>query len=159
MGTQTLPDGSCFSCSDSPLSITANITGILTFIYAVAVGLLFFYKSARESPRQLEALTRSLHSSYSEMEDFARSLSGIGSRLYGPEARSFTTDIETIKTRIADQMESLLEMTEKIDLTYHVSRGKQWRSRVRFVAIQEEFQKKVAEKDRLMDEIRRIQNK
>lgn len=50
----------CPQCSDSPLSITASITGILTFALAVLATIRLYVTSYRESPKEIEKLHRAV---------------------------------------------------------------------------------------------------
>ena len=61
------------SCGDSVRSIVANITGILTFAYAVAAGLYFYISLANNSVDRLFQLSKSLEISFAEAGTLARS--------------------------------------------------------------------------------------
>ena len=156
MGTQQLPDGSCFSCGDSPLSITASILGILTFIYAVSVGLRFYYVSLLNAEEQMIATIESLKKSFQEARDIYSTLNMPPEHFTsGPRPQD-----ENAKEMLDDAMRQLKELTAMVQrLSFHDSYGslrKLWRRRVRFIILQEELQKKIAEKDEMMGNLRQF---
>ena len=61
----------CVSCQDSPLSTTASIIGILTFVYALLAGFWFYLKSGAKavatSPEQFFTILDSITKRLQEM--------------------------------------------------------------------------------------------
>lgn len=57
----------CPPCDDSVLSTIASIAGILTFMYAIIVGILFYYESFKDSAREIETLLKSIRESAIEI--------------------------------------------------------------------------------------------
>ena len=62
-----LPVESCFSCADSPLSVTASVVGILTFVFAVAASIRLFTSRVKHSPEELKQLFDSTSNSIDAM--------------------------------------------------------------------------------------------
>ena len=149
-----LPPNSCFSCEDSSLSTTASIAGILTFLYALAAGFLFYYKSIANSRAEMEALRESLDLSVREAK---RSITSMFERLGdAPDGGPFKHELEITLNRVETQLRSLASRREFSDWGSASRRKKVTRS-LRFVAMREDLMKQIVEKDKMMDELRRVQ--
>ena len=160
MGTQPLPDGSCFSCGDSALSITASILGILTFFYAVLVGVRFYYVSLLDAEEQMRATMKSLETSFREARDISITLESMTPEHSTSEPRPEDDSVKELVYNAGRQLSDLAAMTRKfMDSGRYGSLGRIWRRRVRFVIIQEELQKKIAEKDQMMGDLRQMRLK
>ncbi len=126
MVTHQLQNGSCFSCDDSTLSTTASFLSILTFFYAILVGLLFYFfsamKRALESPEQINATIISLETSVREVKDtYLTFFESPG------QPRSCDRSAEEILHRAKVQLEDLQQMVTHMEPEIHsYSLGTRW---------------------------------
>ncbi len=149
-----MPPNSCFSCQDSGLSTTASIAGILTFLYALAAGLFFYSKSIANSRAEMEALRESLDLSFTEAK---RSITLIFRHLGdAPGGGPLGHELQVTLNRVREQLESLASRRELRDWG-SASRSKKVTRRLRFVAMREDLMKHIVEKDKMMDDLRRVQ--
>ncbi|KAH6718537.1 hypothetical protein BKA61DRAFT_670957 [Leptodontidium sp. MPI-SDFR-AT-0119] len=56
------------SCSDSPLSVTANIIGILTFAGALMISAQVYFNSMRNAERNITEMVSTLQSKYADFQ-------------------------------------------------------------------------------------------
>ncbi len=149
-----LPPNSCFSCQDSGLSTTASIAGILTFLYALTAGLFLYSKSIANSRAEMESLRESLDLSVREAK---RSLELMFRRLGDtPGGGPFGHELEVTLERVDAQSRSIASRRELRDWGPASRRKKVTRS-LRFVAMREDLMKQIVEKDKMMDNLWRVQ--
>ena len=200
-------DSSTNNAANNALQITGSIVSILTFIYALGVGLYFYAKTAASSPQEINEFIISLQFSYEEMQRFAHSLAnyerermnvnsnndnsldedrdGImdektispspvvhNGRIESipparlphppppdPEAQALAAKAYLIEGHTATRLEGLRQLALKVGTMASDGFFRQWSNRVRYVLLQEELGKQVAGKDRLMEELRRVQER
>ena len=62
------PPASCPPCSDTPLAISTSIITLLTFLYALTVGLIYYYRLAKSSPEEIQKFIEALAGSLGKLE-------------------------------------------------------------------------------------------
>ncbi|KAI0384270.1 hypothetical protein F5Y04DRAFT_249405 [Hypomontagnella monticulosa] len=62
------------SCEDSPLSVTGNIVGILTFVSAILISAQVYFNSMRNADRNIRDLMATFESRYDELVRLERKL-------------------------------------------------------------------------------------
>ena len=198
--------------ANNALQITGSIVSILTFIYALGVGLYFYAKTAASSPQEINEFIISLQFSYEEMQRFAHSYANYRRERTDPdtdpntasaasappsdselasreakekekeeargtdprpgtmaevheaaaadaEAQALAAKAYLIEGHTASRLESLRQLALKVGTMASDGFFRQWSNRVRYVMLQEELSKQVAGKDRLMEELRRVQER
>lgn len=151
----SLPQGSCCSCQDSSLSIAANVIGILTFIYAVVVGLNIYAQLIKRSREDFEETSTALGTSLHRILDLADACQE--SLLHSPEPRR---EFRILELRdIMHQADVMIEERWYWRPKNIVSdRIKRWAGRVQFAMTGVELKKKFDVKDKIMDGLKRIQD-
>ncbi|KAF8847882.1 hypothetical protein BDZ45DRAFT_754427 [Acephala macrosclerotiorum] len=71
------------SCGDSPLSITGNVIGILTFVGAILISTQVYLNSIRNADRNIFEMTNKLQSRMDEAMHLRRRLLGLEDKLGG----------------------------------------------------------------------------
>ena len=175
-------DDDSSSTANNALQIAGSIVSILTFVYALGVGLYLYAKTAASSPQEINEFIISLQFSYEEMQRFAHTLvnyereridaasasrpgqpsqptTAATSEPPDPEAQALAAKAYLIEGHTASRLESLRRLALKVGTMANDGFFRQWSNRVRYVLLQEELAKQVAGKDRLMEELRRVQER
>ena len=160
---------SCPPCSDTPLGITTSVITFLTFLYALTVGLIYYYGLAKSSPEEIQKFIGALSGSLGELETM-----GLEMKLMFAEesdaqqaeheiTQKTKVELETVLQKLQEQIVSLQHFQQRVEgvegLDIFSSQAERWfkrASRMYYLIIREELQQKVAEKDRLMTELRHI---
>ena len=160
------PSASCPPCNDTPLAITTSVITFLTFLYALTVGLIYYYGLAKSSPEEIWKFMRALSGSLQELDTLGEELIQIlGFDPLRAEdedklLRKMRVELDTILEKLKEQIDSLRYFTERLYRNdNHSARSARWFGRVgqtTYLLIREELQQKVVEKDRLMTDLRRI---
>ena len=147
------------SGQDSPLSITSNLIGILTFVYALAAGLYFYASLARSSSQRKRESLVSLRKTLREARVFAVFLE--------QQQQSTSSEIYSIQQDLDETIQQLYLHAESLakfpsnDIKALAQRP--WYGRVgyrlKFVLLREELEKGEYRKDRLMEDLRRLYTK
>lgn len=157
---------SCPPCSDSPLAITTSVITFLTFLYAITVGLVYYYGLAKSSPEEIKKFIEALSGSLRELYETGGEL--VSTVLDIPDqdedenkiTREMKAELETILRQLKRQVDLLNHFRWKVDKREnHSSRSARWfeqSSRMYYILIREELQQKVVEKDRLMTDLRHL---
>ena len=77
----------------------------------------------------------------------------------GAEAQALAAKAELIEIHTRNRLEALRKLALKVGTMANDSYFKTWTNRAPFVLLQDELEKNVAGKDRLMDEMRRLQER
>ena len=181
MAPQSVPEGSCLSCNDSPLSITGNIIGILTFIYAVGLGLRYYTNLVRNAMDDIYVLIDTLQRSWGEIQELEKITSDIernntnlpeSSELIRQSKKLLSghyRDLLTVQARTQKIFEGLsdtLRNRKSIPSWLSEINGDiailinsltiGWTSRVRYLSIRKELQEISTRRDQLMSEARNL---
>ena len=143
------------SCEDSSLSKSANIIGIITFVYAWAVGLGLLTKF-RNSTGEARSFSDSLMTSVREIQLLEPFINILGTKAHDPQARALLSELSLAATAALDrlrELENSLGKRQWLRGEWHVGSGR-LRSRTNFVLKQEDLTKMIAEKDRAMERTR-----
>jgi len=101
------------SCADSPLSITGNVIGILTFAYAILITLAYRTKQLASANEEMSLF---LQRASSELDAFLAARERLMNRLPAPptklgsEIGPFLVDTQKIVDNFEDQFRSLKEL-------------------------------------------------
>ena len=162
------PLASCPPCSDTPLAITTSAITFLTFLYALTVGLIYYYGLAKSNPKEVQKSIRLLSNSLGELQSMVQEVQQTFSkepveplveREYPEQGEG---DILAALQRLFQKTLALSVLSNKIDLQNPISsRVAYWFQlvRLRYLIIREEVEQKLAEKDQLMAELRHIQQR
>ena len=167
------PLASCPPCSDTPLAITTSVITFLTFLYALTVGLIYYYGLAQSSPKEIQKFIGALSGSLGELETMGLEMKLMfAEESAAQQAEHETTqktrsELDTVLQKLQEQIFSLqqfqrrVEGSEGLDLwsSIYLSQAARWfkrASRMYYLFIREELQQKVVEKDRLMTDLRHI---
>ena len=127
---------------------------ILTILYAISVGLIYYYR-----------LAKALYGSLNEIKTLVEEM-----REYGPDTNvdpnedqighRTRVELSSILGNLQYQMDSLQDFKQKMDgQGYYSSRVARWFKRTgrsKYVLIRDELQQEVVEKDLLMTDFRHI---
>ena len=146
----------CLDCDDSPLSTVASVAGILTFIYALAAGIYVYFRTAKNTPQEMQQMLRLIQFTESELEVF------IETRRNAPKYEERGEDPLSQAMREAedatqDAGEQLIELRNFFEkrfyhALYHGRVGILERSQ--FILQQETLLKKIEEQEKARDRFR-----
>lgn len=142
--------------ADSILSTIGSILSILTFLSALTLSLYLYARAAAASPQEINEFIISLQFSFEEMQRFAHTYAGYVET--GP-GQALAAKAYMIEGHTAVRLESLRQLALKVGSMAHDSAVRRWTHRVRYVLLQEEVRKQVGVKDRLMEDLRRVQER
>lgn len=145
-----MDDRFCPSHDTDPLTTTASIISILTFAYAIIVGLLLYSSAIRDSKRQIKQLVVVLETLSKEAVICAQSVPSVRYEHTSKDS------VQSIMRRIETLLSTLREMTGNFDGVNGWLSIRWLKARIRFPFIQEELQKKITEKDQLVFELHRL---
>lgn len=143
------------SCDDSSLSQSANIIGIITFVYAWAVGLGLLTKF-RNSTGDARSFSESLTSSMRELQLLEPFIKTLETKAHDPQARAFLSELSLSTAEAVDRLnefENSLGMRQWLRGDGHVGNGR-LRSRTNFIMKQKDLTKMITDKDRAMERMR-----
>jgi hypothetical protein len=162
---------SCGTSKDSPLSTAASVTGILTFVYAVLVGILLYIQLGtqifRDTPKEIREFVASLAKSFGYIRQAAASLSLdelLGPYQLGARDRENDTGpservIYMLRERDRILQQARVQVEELADMAIRYSgdtssRTRQWLQGGRFVIEKEALKRRLQKKDQLMVDIK-----
>lgn len=99
----------CPPCQDSPLSITGNVVGVLTFVYVLVIGAFLRLSAIKNAARELDILEL-------EGEFLVRDFERIESKYKSREVSSVErySQIEVVQQSYRTEIESLNKIQEKL---------------------------------------------
>lgn len=149
------------SLAENILNDAGSVLSILTFAYAVGIGLYFYFRTTASSSQEINEFIISLQFSYEEIQAFAHSYANYEKdrESNDPEAQALAAKAYLIDGHARNRLEGLRKLAVKVGSMANDSYFKKWTNRARFVLLQDELEKNVAGKDRLMDELRRVQDR
>ena len=149
------------SLAENVLNDAGSVLSILTFAYAVGISVYFYLRTTASSSQEINEFIISLQFSYEEIQAFAHSYSSYEKdrEPNDPEAQALAAKAYLIEGHTRNRLEGLRKLALKVGTMANDSYFKRWTNRARFVLLQEELEKNVAGKDRLMDELRRVQER
>ena len=137
---------------------------LLTLIYALTVGLIYYYGLARNSAREIEKLSQKLFGSFAELENMNLELES----MFAQQAEEQVTevmkpDIGIALGRLKDQKSPLQDFEGRLG-TFNVVaarflRHAGWSWRIGYLINRKELQEKLIETDRLLKSYRHIQQR
>ena len=118
-------------------------------------------RATQSSPERIHRLFASLDTSYQEMQIIGDSLMNRSSYHLANQAElaEIGSDAEPILNRVNHQFGRLKAMTERFTRESNGSWIKQWYHWSQFVLMQQELVNQIAEKDQLMEDLRRVQDR
>lgn len=184
------PAASCPSCSYTPLAIATSTFSFLTFLYALTVGLIYYYGLAKSSPEETDKFIEAVFKTLTELNEAVHQMTDeepAAQQVEEEITRKMTKDIHALGAKVIEQRDSLygfrgrfgsLDESQGFIITsspggqgitkaYFVSKPGSWlpgsrsliSSRIRYLITRKELQRKVEETDRLMTEIRFLQQR
>ena len=149
------------SLVENVLNDIGSVVSILTFVYAVGIGLYLYLKTTANSSQEINEFLINLQFSYEEIRYFAHSYATAekDEETDNPEAQALAAKAEIIEGHTRNRLEALRKLALKVGTMANDSYFKTWTNRARFVLLQDELEKNVAGKNRLMDEMRRLQER
>jgi hypothetical protein len=112
---------SCVLCcdkGDSPLSIAASISGLLTFIYGVAVGIFLVYSDSRAAEGVLleaKRLARLHDTEFKETLEILLQMADVVSEKYGDDTKNEHVLLKTELEEAREKVTKLEELVSTID--------------------------------------------
>lgn len=149
------------SVAENILNDAGSVLSILTFTYAIGIGLYFYLRTTASSSQEINEFIISLQFSYEEIQAFAYSYANYEKdrEPNNPEAEALAAKAYLIQGHAQTRLEGLRKLALKVGTMANDSHFKRWTNRARFVLLQDELERNVAGKDRLMDELRRVQER
>ena len=154
------------SVAENILNDIASVLSIFTFVYAIGIGLYLYLRTTANSSQEINEFLINLQFSYEEIRYFAHSYATAHEKAEdqegisdGPEAQALAAKAEIIEGHTRNRLEALRKLALKVGTMASDSHFKMWTNRARFVLLQDELEKNVAGKNRLMDEMRRLQER
>lgn len=154
--------------AENILNDLGSVLSILTFLYAIGIGLYLYFRTTANSSQEINEFLISLQFSFEEIRAFAHSYAANVEELQDSisddanadaEAQALASKAELIEIHTRNRLEALRRLALKVGTMANDSYFRKWTNRARFVLLQDELEKNVAGKDRLMDEMRRLQER
>ena len=166
MGSST-PSASCPPCSDTPLAVTTSVITFLTFLYALTVGLFYYYRIARSSPEEIQKYIEALSSTLREIETMdvlvpitrERHAEHEALKIYKTEVDSILDQLETQLMELNSFVRSVRRFEEHGSPSSRSARWFQRLDRMRYLISRQKLQQNAAIKDRLMADLRHIEQR
>ena len=163
MGNST-PSASCPPCSDTPLAVTTSVITFLTFLYALTVGLFYYYRIARSSLEEIQKYIEALSSTLREIETMDVLVPITSERHAEHEAlKIYKTEAESILDQLGTQLTELNSFVRRFEERGSPSsRSARWfqrLDRMRYLISRQKLQQNAAIKDRLMADLRHIEQR
>lgn len=168
------------SCKYTPLAISTSAISFLTFLYAVTVGLIYYYGLAKSSPEETDRFIATQIRTFNEFKEVVDQMAEEQPSAQPAEDEitlKLMVEMHDLATRTSQHTQSLylfqqgLKELDDDDDDSSAARGcslspRLWfkwlraclrplmSSRIRYLIIREELQKRIAERDQLMSEMR-----
>ena len=157
------PLASCPSCSDTPLAIATSAISFLTFLYAVTVGLFYYYGLAKSSPKEIHDSIQTLLGSIKEFNRIDRELEPmLAAQAEYHISQEMKAHIRITLGRLQSQNHSLQRYEQRM-MAHHTATSASphphWFHRISYLYIRNELQQRITEKDQLMADLRDIQQR
>ena len=116
------PSASCPPCNDTPLAITTSVITFLTFLYALTVGLIYYYGLAKSSPEEIQKFIGALSGSLGELETM-----GLEMKLMFAEesdaqqaeheiTQKTKSELDTVLQKLQEQIVSLQHFQRRVEV-------------------------------------------
>lgn len=142
----------CPSCKDSLLSTIASIVGILIFVYAISVGLYFYYQSFLNSVEDIDGLLDSIDDLEIEILTYPLSLAAVVDLSATVEGPTLTRDHSDAKSAAIQQINDLKALADRFSKGY--SSFQRLRHRGRFLFEQQELTRRRGKVDIAVEKTR-----
>ena len=128
----------------------------LTFLYAISVGLIYYYGLAKSSPQEMQKFAEALIGSLNEFKTLVEESRGFGPDTnVDPNEDQIGHGTRTELNYIPDQLQYQIESLQTFKLSFDEGWFKRT-GRLNYLLIRDELQQKLVEKDRLMTDFRHI---
>ncbi|KAF2261077.1 hypothetical protein CC78DRAFT_619747 [Lojkania enalia] len=94
-------------CSDSGLSTTGNIVGILTFAYALFAGLMYYYYVVNDASEEMARLAEDLEDAYTEGTILSQGVKDYITESNNPPLKKHYDDLEEILAKVDKKLNDL----------------------------------------------------
>lgn len=124
--TTCVPCEQALSCDDSPLSITGNVVGILTFAVALVLGAQAYFNSLRSARMDIYETVREMRGWRERLQYLDRTLSD------RTQVHQDTEDVQSLMKRARDSAMKCVDFHNQLEMTLRdvgEKRDKFWRSR------------------------------
>jgi hypothetical protein len=87
----------CPPCGDSPLSVTGNVVGILTFALAMAASIIAFTSVTRNAPKDIKESREVLNAALEHMDSIKVYETLVNNRNQDPQIKSLSNSYDVFK--------------------------------------------------------------
>ena len=115
------PSTSCAPCIDTPLAIATSTISFLTFLYALTVGLIYYYGLAKSSPEEIKRFVETLSRTFGELKEMVDQLSNEESAAQQAEEEitlKLKTEIDALGIKVSQQQQSLFHLEQSVKPIY-----------------------------------------
>ncbi|PVH68876.1 hypothetical protein DL98DRAFT_599142 [Cadophora sp. DSE1049] len=141
------------SCSDSPLSVTGNVIGILTFVGAFLVTVQVYFNSMRNAERNIHEMTETLHSRIGEVRHLEKKVKGSRAEIDDAHRER----IESALNQVHEPMESVYRLLERIDEGRYDGKRRLW-LRAQFILREDLIKEGLEKSEKAMGLLREAAN-
>ena len=139
------------SCEDSPLSVTGNIIGILTFAGALMISIQVYVNAMMNADRNMFEITNTFRSRVDEVESLKHKLQENSGRIDG----HLIQRVEIALDRVRDLLSQAYALLERVDNRSYGGKRRLW-FRAKFV-LRADLVKEGLEKTAMaMDSLREV---
>ena len=141
------------SCSDSPLSITGNVIGILTFAGALMISIQIYMNSMRNADRNIFEMTETFRSRVDEVQYLYGKVQRRGSCLDGELAQR----VGYAMSRAEVPLKDAVALLHQLQAHRYDRRGRLW-ARVKFVLTEDIIKQGLEKTESAMATLREVAN-
>ena len=122
------------SLVENVLNDIGSVVSILTFVYAVGIGLYLYLKTTANSSQEINEFLINLQFSYEEIRYFAHSYATAekDEETDNPAAQALAAKAEIIEGHTRNRLEALRKLALKVGTMANDSYFKTWTNRARF---------------------------
>jgi hypothetical protein len=140
------------SCGDSPLSITGNVIGILTFASAILISIQVYYNSMRNADGNIFEMTNTLQSRVEEAQILFRKLQQVDSINENQRQR-----LEVAFRQVKDSLVRASDLLERLRTDTYDGKRRLW-IRAQFVARKNLIKEGIEKTAKAMKTLREVSN-
>jgi hypothetical protein len=141
------------SCGDSPLSITGNVIGILTFVSAIIIALQVYIDSMRNAESKLKDMEDTLRLHYDKVNSLVTKLR--------VQSMNVDNDLQTrlmlTLGRIQVPLMTASDLLEEVTSFQHRGKSRVWR-RAKFIIREDLIKEGIAKIEKAMQPVNEVAN-
>jgi hypothetical protein len=141
------------SCNDSPLSVTGNIIGILTFAGAILISIQVYVNAMRNAERNMFEMTDTFRSRLGEADRFVRKLQEQSDS--GNREQNYL--IHQAQDQVRFELQRAEDLLHQLDPSRYDGRNRMW-ARARFVLREDMLKEGLEKTEKAVTSLKEVAN-